>query len=145
MVRGKPESFVHSRTDRGAEPSQKLLQETRQIYNRLKAEILSTNSVRVLEEVQSAHRNLSEYHRSLIRQMEQLAIEQDQKTLAHNIELKRVTSRNHILLGTLIATILAGIGTVSTLAGSANAGHDLRKIGDESIDKHTNASSRPRS
>ena len=71
--------------------------------------------------------------------------EQDQKTLAHNIELKRVTSRNHILLGTLIATILAGIGTVSTLAGSANAGHDLRKIGDESIDKHTNASSRPRS
>ena len=145
MVRGRPESFVHSRTDRGAEPSQKLLQETRQIYNRLKAEILSTNSVRVLEEVQSAHRNLSEYHRSLIRQMEQLAIEQDQKTLAHHTELKRVTSRNHILLGTLVATILAGIGTFSALAGSASPGHDLRRISDESIDKHTNASSRPRS
>ncbi|MBL9043850.1 MAG: hypothetical protein JNM83_19715 [Myxococcales bacterium] len=108
MVRGKPESFVQSRTERGPEPAQRLLQETRQIYNRLKAEILSTSTTRMLEEVQTAHRTLSEYHRTLIRQVEQLTAEHDHKAMAQVSALKQATRRSQILLAALVTCVLLG-------------------------------------
>ena len=108
MVRGKPESFVQSRTERGPEPAQRLLQETRQIYNRLKAEILSTSTMRMLEEVQSQNRALTEYHRTLIRQVEQLTAEHDHKALAQVSALKQATRRSQILLAALVTCVLLG-------------------------------------
>lgn len=41
MVRGLDDSFVSSRIERGPEPSKRLLQEARRIYNQLLADILS--------------------------------------------------------------------------------------------------------
>lgn len=95
MVRGQPTSFVQSRTERGPEPARRLLQETRRIYNRLKAEVLSTPVLRMLDEVQTAHRNLHDNHRALIRQLEQMHAAQEQLHMEQQNAQEAISTASH--------------------------------------------------
>lgn len=114
MVRGQPESFVQSRTDRGPEPARRLLQETRRIYNRLKAEILSAPVLRMLDDVQVAHRNLHENHRMLIRQVEQLHAAQEQlhseKQGTQGALSEAARQKRHLLTALAVAALVATVG-----------------------------------
>jgi serine/threonine protein kinase len=116
MVRGLPESFVQSRTDRGPEPARRLLQETRQIYNRLKAEILSSSVLRMLEDVQVAHRALGDNHRMLIRQMEHMSALREQQQLEQSGAMETATRRNRQLLTALVLTGIVALGGWSLTA-----------------------------
>lgn len=51
MVRGQRESFVENRIQRGPEPAQRLLRETRRIYHELQREILSAPRVHTMSRI----------------------------------------------------------------------------------------------
>lgn len=65
MVRGQEGSFADSRTHRGALPAQRLLAETRRIYNLIKGDLLTGPTALELEAMRSQYSALSRSHVTL--------------------------------------------------------------------------------
>lgn len=65
MVRGQEESYAESRTQRGSGPAQRLLAETRRIYNLVKSELLNEPTQRDLDLLRAQYSAVSRSHSAL--------------------------------------------------------------------------------
>lgn len=66
MVRGQTDSFISSRIERSAEPARRLLHETRSLYNRLKADILSEPAMRRISGIEQQLESARRAHTSIV-------------------------------------------------------------------------------
>lgn len=112
MVRGLPESFAESRTERGASPARKLLCEARRLYNQLKSEVLSEPVAQRLRDLKIQHAQL---------QLDLLS-EQERTTAARQrgLKLSVALSLLALTLGTGSGYALKRLGEQG-LGGSAHA------------------------
>jgi hypothetical protein len=107
MVRGQPESFAGSRSERGPRPARELLYQTRELHNRIKADILS---LPVQQDLQIAQQNLQLAQHNLQTAQETF------ETIRHGYEQRlTVTKRRMLSLLILMAaltTALLGMGAL---------------------------------
>lgn len=125
MVRGQEESFSKSRIERGPEPARLLLHETRNLYNRLKADLLSEPVRAQLQDLELAHKQqLGSLNQTQQQQREDqaqqlVALRQTQDALVINQQISTELLQRRTFQLAVVAVVLALAGFGGGLVLSA--------------------------